>query len=78
VRAPGAGGNPDVRLRHRQLSDRIPTRRDLVVFGGYLLAAGLYIAIGLISVDFLLSFWTAFAYVLVVAWLVPLAVRRIL
>ncbi len=53
-----------------------PTRRDLAVFGGYVLAAGVYIGIGLYSVDFLLSYWVAVAYVLVAAWLVPAAVRR--
>ena len=37
-----------------------------------------HIAIGLYEVDFLLSFWTACVYVLLVVWLVPLAVRRFL
>jgi hypothetical protein len=60
------------------LNTRIPTKRDLVVFGGYLVAAGVYIAIGVTTLDFLLSFWTALAYVLAVIWLVPLAVRRVL
>jgi hypothetical protein len=55
-----------------------PNRRDLAVFAGYLLAAALYVGIGLYTVDFLLSYWVAVAYVLVVAWLVPAAVRRIL
>lgn len=55
-----------------------PSRRDLVVFGGYLAAAGVYIGIGLYTLDFLLSFWVALAYVLVVAWLLPAAVRRLL
>lgn len=54
-----------------------PTRRDLVVFAGYLLSAGVYIGIGLVSVDFLLSYWAAVVYVLVTVWLVPLAVRRV-
>jgi hypothetical protein len=54
-----------------------PTRRDLAVFGGYLLAAALYVGIGLYTVDFLLSYWVALAYVLVIAWLVPAAVRRL-
>ena len=55
-----------------------PARRDLGVFGGYLLAAAVYIGIGLYSVDFLLSFWVAVAYVVVAAWLVPAAIRRFL
>ncbi len=54
-----------------------PTGRELAVFCGYLAAAGVYIGIGLITVDFLLSYWVAVAYVLVVVWLVPAAVRRI-
>jgi hypothetical protein len=57
---------------------RRPTRQDLAVFAGYLLAAGVYIGIGLYTVDFLLSFWVALAYLLVAAWLVPAAVRRML
>ena len=53
-----------------------PTRRDLAVFSGYVLAGGVYIGIGLYTLDFLLSFWVAVAYVLVAAWLVPATVRR--
>jgi hypothetical protein len=55
-----------------------PSRRDLAVFGGYLLAAGVYVGIGLYTVDFLLSYWVALAYVLVITWLVPATVRRVL
>jgi hypothetical protein len=53
-----------------------PARRDLIVFAGYLVAAGIYIGIGLYTVDFLLSFWVALAYLAVVTWLIPAAVRR--
>jgi hypothetical protein len=53
-----------------------PTRRDLALFGGWLAAAGVYVGIGLYSVDFLLSFWVALAYVIVTGWLIPAAVRR--
>jgi hypothetical protein len=56
----------------------MPTRGQLAVFGGYLVAAAIYVGIGLYSVDFLLSFWVALAYVLVVTWLVPVGVRRFL
>ena len=75
------GGPRD--LLHRVLAGdedgpRRPTRRDLVVFSGWVAASALYIAIGLYEVDFLLSFWTACAYVLLVVWLVPIAVRRFL
>jgi hypothetical protein len=68
-----------VRLRRlrRRAAELVPTRRDLVVFGGYCLAAAIYIAIGVAYVDFLLSFWVGVAYVLITAWLVPTLVRRI-
>lgn len=62
-----------MRLR---LKPELPGRDDLIVFGGYCLAAGLYIAIGVAYVDFLLSFWVGLGYLLLVAWLVPVAVRR--
>jgi hypothetical protein len=61
-----------VRLR---LSFDVPERRDLRVFGGYCLAAAVYIAIGVTWVDFLLSFWVGLAYLIVVAWAVPTFVR---
>jgi hypothetical protein len=64
-----------VRLR---LSRQLPRRDDLLVFAGYCLAAALYIAIGVTWVDFLLSFWVGVAYLLVTAWLVPAAARRLL
>ena len=54
-----------------------PDRSELKVFAGYVAAAGLYIGIGLAEVDFLLSFWTAMGYLLVVAWVVPLVVRKL-
>ncbi|HEY3050962.1 MAG TPA: hypothetical protein VGJ40_04495 [Gaiellaceae bacterium] len=63
------------RLRHRA-AELVPTRRDLVVFGGYCLAAAVYVAIGVAFVDFLLSFWVGVAYLVVVAWAVPTLVRR--
>ena len=54
-----------------------PTRRDLTVFGGYCLAAAIYVAIGVTWIDFLLSFWVGLGYLLLTAWLVPTAVRRL-
>ena len=57
--------------------EHLPTRRQLAVFGWWLVAAGVYIGIGLYTVDFLLSYWVAVAYVLVVGWLVPSAVRKL-
>ena len=71
-----------MRLRHLIYDDRDgplrPWRRDLAVFAGWLAAAGVYIGIGLYTVDFLLSFWTAVAYVIVAGWGVPMLVRRLL
>ena len=55
----------------------IPSRRQLAVFGGYLVCAAVYIGIGLVSLDFLLSFWVAAAYLLVVAWAIPTIVLRL-
>jgi hypothetical protein len=63
-----------VRLR---LSFDRPSRRDLVVFGGYCVAAALYIAIGVSYIDFLFSFWVGAGYLLIVAWFVPRLVRRL-
>ena len=64
-------------MRLRLSFDR-PSRRDLIVFGGYCLAAALYIAIGVSYVDFLLSFWVGAGYLLIMAWLVPTFVRWLL
>jgi hypothetical protein len=47
------------------------------VFGGYLLAGAVYVTVGVLKVDFLLSVWVAFAYLLVTAWFLPRAVRRL-
>jgi hypothetical protein len=62
-----------VRLR---LSFDRPSRRDLTVFGGYCLAAAVYIAFGVAWIDFLFSFWVGLGYLLAAAWLVPSLVRR--
>jgi hypothetical protein len=64
-------------VRLRLKLDR-PNRGDLRVFGGYCLAAAVYIAIGVTYVDFLLSFWVGLGYLLLAAWLVPTVVRRLL
>ena len=64
-----------MRLR---LSTGTPDRHDRIVFGGYCVAAAVYIAIGLTWIDFLFSFWVGVLYLLVTAWLIPTAVRRIL
>ena len=56
----------------------MPSRRQLTVAAGYALAGAVYIAIGVVYTDFLLSFFVALGYLLIVAWLVPAAVRRLL
>ena len=57
---------------------RRPSDRQLVVAGGYAAAGAVYVLIGVMYVDFLLSFFVALAYLLIVAWLVPAGVRRII
>ena len=54
---------------------RLPTRGQLAVGLGYAAAAALFIVIGVIVNDFMLSVFEGIAYLLVVVWLVPLAVR---
>jgi hypothetical protein len=63
-----------VRLRLRP--DR-PSRRQLLVFGGYCAAAVVYIVIGVTWTDFLLSFWVGLGYLLLAAWVVPAIARRV-
>jgi hypothetical protein len=65
-------------MRLQRLRDWAPTRSDLRVFGGYVLAAAVYIAIGVSVTDFLLSFWVGVAYVVVAAWAVPTFIRKVL
>jgi hypothetical protein len=65
-------------MRLQRLRDWAPTRPDLRVFAGYLLAAAIYIAIGVSVTDVLLSFWVGVAYVVIAAWAVPTFIRRVL
>jgi hypothetical protein len=65
-----------VRLRLLKLFD-VPSRSDLRVFAGYCLAAAVYIAIGVAYNDFLLSVVVGIAYIVIAAWLVPMAIRRL-
>jgi hypothetical protein len=65
-----------VRLRFLKRLD-VPSRSDLLVFAGYCLAAAVYIAIGVAYRDFLLSVVVGMAYLVLAAWLVPAAVRRL-
>ena len=55
----------------------MPSRRQLTVAAGYVAAAAVYIALGVWYTDFLFSFFVGLAYLLLVAWLVPLLARRI-
>jgi hypothetical protein len=65
-----------VRLRPLKRLD-VPSRGDLRVFAGYCLAAAVYIAIGVAYNDFLLSVVVGMAYIVIAAWLVPMAIRRL-
>jgi hypothetical protein len=62
-----------VRLRPLDL----PRQRDLRGFLPYLAAGAVYIAIGVAYTPFLLAWYTAMAYLLVVLWIVPAIVRRL-
>jgi hypothetical protein len=64
-------------MRLRLLKDGFPNPRERRVFAGYLLAAAVYIAIGVAVTDFLLSFWVGVAYIVLAAWAVPTIVRRL-
>jgi hypothetical protein len=66
-----------VRLRLLSRID-VPSRSDLRVFAGYCVAAAVYIAIGIVYDNFLLSVVVAIAYLVVAAWLVPTMIRRLL
>jgi uncharacterized membrane protein YagU involved in acid resistance len=62
-----------------QVSTRfvVPSRAELRVFGGYCVAAMVYIAIGVFVNDFMFSVVVAMAYLVVAAWLVPTLFRRL-
>ena len=64
-------------MRLRLLKDGLPNRPDLRVFVGYVIAAAVYVAIGVAVTDFLLSFWVGVAYIVLAAWAVPTIVRRL-
>jgi hypothetical protein len=65
-------------MRLQRLKDWAPTRPDLRVFAGYVLAAAVYVVIGVSVTDFLLSFWVGVAYIVIAAWAVPTFVRKVL
>ena len=56
---------------------RWPNAGELRTFALYAGCAVVYIAIGLFVLDFVLAFVTAAAYLLIAAWLLPAAIRRL-
>ena len=54
------------------------SKRQLTVAAGYVAASAVYVAVGVLYTDFLFSYFVALAYLLLVAWLVPAGVRRLL
>ena len=54
-----------------------PSKQQLAVLAGYVLASAVYVTIGVFFTDFLLSVFVGTAYLLLVAWLVPVGVRRL-
>lgn len=57
---------------------RLPRRREWAGALAYIAASALYVLIGVTFTDFLYSVFVGLAYLLIVVWLVPLAVRRLL
>ena len=55
---------------------RLPRRTDLPSLLLYLGAGAVYVTVGVFETDVLLSIVVAVGYLLLVAWLVPSAVRR--
>jgi hypothetical protein len=55
----------------------MPRRSSLPTLLVYLGAAVFYILVGVFFVDFMLSVFVAAAYLLVITWLLPSAIRRL-
>jgi hypothetical protein len=64
-------------MRAPGVSRDLPSKPQLAVFVGYVIAAAVYVTIGVFFTDFLLSVFVGIAYLLLVAWLVPAGVRRL-
>ena len=58
-------------------SFQLPRRPQLLTLAGYAVAAAAYVAFGVWQTTFLLSWYVAAGYLLLVIWLVPAAVRRL-
>jgi hypothetical protein len=56
---------------------RVPSKEQLRGCAPYGAAAALYIVIGVVCTDFMLSVFAAVGYLFVVVWLVPVVLRRI-
>jgi hypothetical protein len=65
------------RLRTPEFISEPPSKHQLAVFVGYVIAAAVYVTVGVFYTDFLLSVFVGAAYLLLVAWLVPAGVRRL-
>ena len=65
------------RLRTPEFVSKPPSKQQLAVFAGYVIAAAVYVTVGVFYTDFLLSVFVGIAYLLLVAWLVPAGVRRL-
>jgi len=65
------------RLRAPEFIGKPPSKHQLAVFVGYVIAAAVYVTVGVFFTDFLLSVFVGAAYLLLVAWLVPAGVRRL-
>ena len=65
-------------MRRRESPERfrLPRREDVPGLVLYLAAGVLYILIGVLEPDFLLSWYVGIGYLLLVVWLVPALVRR--
>lgn len=65
------------RLRTPEFVREPPSKQQLAVFAGYVVAAAVYVSIGVFFTDFLLSVFVGIAYLWLVVWLVPAGVRRL-
>lgn len=66
-----------MRRRESPESFRLPRREDLPTLALYLAAAALYILIGVLETDFLLSWYVGVGYLLLVVWIVPVAAKAL-
>jgi hypothetical protein len=65
-------------LQNERREVKRPDRRQFVTLLGYAGAAAIYITIGVLTTDFLLSVFVACGFLLLAVWVVPAIVRRIM